>query len=328
MSSTCGSQCNGRERSSPPIPPTAAPGIACKRKDLACRVFVPESRHAYTPLSRQAGGMGRIRNTVVAAGCALAIIVVGILDWGTGIELRVFPLYFIPIAVGVQVGGPAVRYGLTALATVTWAVAYSLDAGEISLLTGIWNVAAQMAAFSLVAYLVGRQWDQRKQEEARSREDYLTGLQNSRAFFETLAREIERANRYHRALALAYMDMDDFKNINDSRGHQTGDEVLKTLARILRSGLRSTDVVARLGGDEFAILLIETDRASAETVLRKVQAEVNAGLAARFGTATVSIGAAICESFVPPPSEFVRRADSLMYEVKRAGKNACLVRAV
>lgn len=272
--------------------------------------------------------MNRGFGMLVIAGCVLAILAVGVLDWWTGTEIRVFPLYFLPIAVGVQVGVRSVRYALAGLATVTWKVAHDLAGGQPDPLIDAANVIAQFSAFMLMAFLVGRQWTQRKREEARSREDYLTGLYNSRAFFDVLVREVERARRYRHPLTLAYLDLDDFKRINDTLGHPAGDEVLRAVARILRSFLRSSDVVARLGGDEFAILLVETRRSAAEKVLRKLHDRISAELAASAAGTTVSVGAAIVETRVPPPDEFIRRADALMYEVKRSGKNGCLVRAI
>src|SRR2546428_3829832 len=90
-------------------------------------------------------------------------------------------------------------------------------------------------------------------------QDQLTNVLNARAFSDRLSQELDRNRRYPRPLALLYMDLDDFKVINDTHGHQTGDAVLRLVADAMRSSGRQADAVGRLGGDEFAALMPETD---------------------------------------------------------------------
>lgn len=93
-----------------------------------------------------------------------------------------------------------------------------------------------------------------------AREDFLTGVLNSRAFYEMAQVEMARAARQDSPLSLAYIDLDDFKEVNDTLGHSTGDRVLQAVAATIMEDIRLTDAVARLGGDEFAILLSGSDR--------------------------------------------------------------------
>jgi diguanylate cyclase (GGDEF)-like protein len=150
---------------------------------------------------------------------------------------------------------------------------------------------------------------------------------NRRAFFEIANAERGRACRYGRPLTLAYLDVDNFKGINDRLGHASGDHLLVEVSRVLRDNVRASDAVARLGGDEFALLFPETDAAGAEAALRNLQKRLADAMQAADWPVTFSMGAAV---FACPESvdEMIRAADELMYGVKKAGKNNIAVGAV
>lgn len=161
---------------------------------------------------------------------------------------------------------------------------------------------------------------EREKDDARL--DFLTRIANRRAFYEIASTEAARARRYQRPLTLIYIDLDNFKTVNDTLGHDVGDELLIEVAATLRSNLRTTDTVARLGGDEFALLLPETDQGAALLVINKVQEVLLESMRRRNWPVTFSIGLA---SFpVPPESveEMVKQADAIMYSVKLKGKNS------
>jgi diguanylate cyclase (GGDEF)-like protein len=117
-------------------------------------------------------------------------------------------------------------------------------------------------------------------------------------------------------MAIVYLDLDQFKRLNDREGHTAGDAALCTTARALLGVARATDVVARLGGDEFAVLLPEVDRGAARDAAKRMSAAVNAALDAAFPGVSASIGVAWFGNPVPPMLQMIKAADSLMYESK------------
>ena len=158
-------------------------------------------------------------------------------------------------------------------------------------------------------------------EKEVARSDFLTGLANRRAFYETAEFETRRMRRYQRPLSLAFIDIDDFKPVNDRLGHDAGDELLRCVAATMKSTLRESDVVARIGGDEFAILLPETDYEATKNVLSKLQSALNAVMAKNGWTVTFSIGATTSPTAPSLFEDIMRQVDDLMYSAKKAGKN-------
>ena len=154
--------------------------------------------------------------------------------------------------------------------------------------------------------------------------DPLTGLYNRRFFQSRLGMEIERAKRYGRVLSLVMLDVDNFKEINDQRGHQFGDHVLAKVGKILTGNVRASDIVCRYGGEEFAVLLPETPLEQASLAAEKLRM----CLKERFQEGrdpvalTVSLGVAICPSpGVADENDLVRRADAALYEAKGLGRD-------
>ena len=150
--------------------------------------------------------------------------------------------------------------------------------------------------------------------------DQLTGLLNTRAFSERLTRELERIERYPRPLALLYLDLDDFKAINDSHGHQTGDAVLRLVADAMRSSVRQADVVGRVGGDEFAVLMPETDAPLADAAAVRLAASLRTAFQGTPAV-TASIGVVSSAGAAATTDVLLRRADQAMYAAKKAGKD-------
>jgi diguanylate cyclase (GGDEF)-like protein len=156
--------------------------------------------------------------------------------------------------------------------------------------------------------------------------DALTGLANRRQFYEVLGREYERAQRFGQPVSLILLDIDDFKQINDSRGHLAGDAVLHSVAATLAEVIREIDLAARYGGEEFAVLLPQTGPEGAANLAERLRSEI-AARSIRFGTeeitgVTASFGvAAGPHEQMPTQIELIASADAALYQAKREGKN-------
>jgi diguanylate cyclase (GGDEF)-like protein len=149
--------------------------------------------------------------------------------------------------------------------------------------------------------------------------DALTGLHNRRYFHETLAREVARAHRYQRHLALVIFDLDDFKAINDRIGHLAGDGVLAEAAARIRDVVRSADIACRVGGDEFAVILPESQLSDADQLYRRLQNAIASRPLGEAGALNISAGVAELRPDDDAIS-FFQRADNALYGAKEAGK--------
>jgi diguanylate cyclase (GGDEF)-like protein len=149
--------------------------------------------------------------------------------------------------------------------------------------------------------------------------DALTGLHNRRYFHETLAREVARAHRYGRELALVVFDLDDFKAINDRIGHLAGDAVLAETAERVRDVVRSADIACRVGGDEFAVILPESSTADADQLYHRLLGAVSSRPVGQAGRLFVSAGIAELTQD-DDPTAFFERADEALYRAKERGK--------
>ena len=151
--------------------------------------------------------------------------------------------------------------------------------------------------------------------------DDLTGINNTRGFYTELTAELLRSVRYEHPFTLAFLDVDDFKAINDSLGHAEGDKLLREVASCLSGAVRSTDVVGRLGGDEFACLMPESGPEEARAAFTKVLDLLQSRMAQNRWGVGFSVGVVTFERPPDDIKEALLAADDLMYSAKREGKN-------
>lgn len=151
--------------------------------------------------------------------------------------------------------------------------------------------------------------------------DHLTGLANRRRFERQLDREVARTLRYGHAFSLLMLDIDYFKLVNDTHGHEAGDQVLTRLGRILQEGTRGIDLAARIGGEEFGIILTETELGQAVEVAERLRIAIKTIEVPNVGAITASFGVAECPSGATTTRELVAQADAALYQAKREGRD-------
>ena len=182
-----------------------------------------------------------------------------------------------------------------------------------------WNAAVRIVFFLLFARLLGALKSALRRERAAARIDGLTWILNVRGFHEACERLFQLAARHHRPTTLAFIDLDGFKRVNDTRGHAAGDRVLQDVAATLTAHIRATDVVGRLGGDEFAVFMPETGLSGARAAFAKIQQELRLMAAAEGHPVGFSIGVAVYPAAPPSLAAAIRAADALMYRAKTSG---------
>ncbi len=249
------------------------------------------------------------------------IAAIGAFDYASGTELRVYPLYYAPIGLLAWHRGRGGAVTAAIVCAASW-LYFNLLAGMDASrpLIVIANTGVNGASFLFVGLLIAELRRTLAGVRALSRTDSLTLLRNSRAFFEDSAPLLALCSRTRRPVTVVYLDLDNFKSVNDTHGHQAGDALLKAVARALQEALRPSDLCARLGGDEFAILLPELGEHEVAVTLERILETVRAAATSASGV-TASIGAT---TFLSPPNDvesLIRQADSLMYEAKAGGRN-------
>jgi len=155
--------------------------------------------------------------------------------------------------------------------------------------------------------------------------DGLTGLYNHAYLLQALRQEVLRSKRHGLRAALVLLDLDDFKRVNDTRGHVEGDRVLMKAAAIVRDSVREIDVAARYGGEEFAVLLPDTSRLGAFVVAERIRGRIEERFARTRAPVTLSGGLAVFPDDAGAPADLIVQADVGLYEAKAAGKNRILL---
>ena len=254
------------------------------------------------------------------------IVLIGAIDYSSGIEYRVFPLYFLPVSLAAWRLDRRSAFAASVSCTLIWIVVNGAAGLHFSS-TRVWvfNATTLFCAFAAIGHLIGQLRLSADRERELSRTDGLTSLLNARAFNQEVERILLLGHRHRHPVTLAYIDLDNFKAVNDTLGHHGGDAVLRRAADVFRASLRGGDIAARLGGDEFVVLLPETNSTGAMGVLERLRAELAETLSQERCPVTVSVGAV---SFTIPPMDvaaMLRHADALMYSAKASGKNrVCL----
>ena len=258
---------------------------------------------------------------ITLALCGLGVTLIGVADALTGEQISLAVLYVLPIMAASWTAGLGWGLGVAGVC-VALLLAGGVFVGHPFQHIGFFafSVLSEAGTYALLAWLVSRLARALERERNAARSDALTGLPNRAALFDAIQREMERQQRYGHPLAVAYMDCDNFKTVNDSQGHLAGDQLLEAVAHTLRSNLRRTDVSARLGGDEFAVLLPETTPDQARAAVESLRAKLQERMREGGWPVDFSIGVAAFTNPPASPGAALKAADRLMYRAKTQGK--------
>ena len=195
-------------------------------------------------------------SAIYIAGMSLFVVLcLGFVDYISGPEISFSVFYMAPIMVATWYSGRSIGFLISVTSAFAWYVAdVSTDRQYSHMFVPVWNTGVRLTFFLLVTVLISIIKEKLAFEESLADTDVLTNLANRRFFMERVDIERSRGTRYNEVCTIAYIDIDNFKHINDTRGHLVGDEVLQHVARCLTEGVREVDLAARLGGDEFAVL--------------------------------------------------------------------------
>ncbi len=258
----------------------------------------------------------------VTAGLVL-IGVIGAIDYLTGFEMSFSAFYVLPIALVTWNTNRVTGLIIALLSAIVWFAADTAEGHAYSHpLLPYWNSIIRLTFFVIITLLLSKLKYQLERTRDLAYRDSLTGAANSRYFDELMQKEVDRCQRFGHTFTLVYVDLDNFKAVNDQHGHSTGDKVLRVVVDSMRLNLRRTDLIARLGGDEFALLLPETREAAARVALSKIQTQLLTEMNKNHWPVTFSIGVLTCNAVPATTEALVKMADALMYSVKRDTKNA------
>jgi diguanylate cyclase (GGDEF)-like protein len=260
----------------------------------------------------------------VFMGFVIALVaVLCVVDYFFEPRVSMLLFYLAPILLATWYIGPKSGITISSLCALGWGISDVASTGAYSHpIIPYWNVCINLGIFLIVSITLSKLKSALHGARESARTDALTGIANRRAFFEIAGSELSRMNRYKRPFTIAYLDLDDFKLVNDNFGHEAGDDLLRCITGFIESTIRSSDLIARLGGDEFAILLPETNEEQARAVMEKINLSLHETLVKYSPAVTFSIGVV---TYVRPPAnvdDMLKKADHMMYAAKREGKNA------
>lgn len=246
----------------------------------------------------------------------------GIVDYWTGFELSITLFYLIPIFLVAWFADENLALVISAASAITWFTtdfASGLIYSNVTIY--VWNTLIRLGFFIILSRLLSELRRALRTNQESARVDYVTGALSVRYFYELAQKEISRQHRYKHPLTLVYIDLDNFKAINDRLGHITGDKVLRVVTETIQRQIRPTDILARLGGDEFALLLPETGEEEVKQVMGRIQISLVNEMLRNSWVVTFSIGVVTYHQLPTSVDEMVKLVDNVMYSVKTTTKN-------
>jgi len=250
------------------------------------------------------------------------VFLIGWLRFLTGPEYSFSFIFLLLIIMVTWMVGKYWGMLISVVSAFSWLMAdlFMIDRFSISFIPLI-NEFFRLLVFLFVVLMIARHKKILIAQKELAMMDPLTGVANRRAFFHLAKTEIDRSRRYKNPFSVIFIDIDDFKQINDLCGHQTGDRLLIAVVETIKLHVRAIDIIARFGGDEFVVLLVNSEKNSAALVARKLQKQLLDIMHKNQWGVTFSIGVATYHSAPDSVDEAIKAADELMYHVKHNGKN-------
>ena len=250
------------------------------------------------------------------------VCIIGYIDHLIAPRLSLSVFYAVPVAGAAWYINRQAGVFMSIFAALIW-LAADLDSGHtyVHLLIPYWNCIVRLIFFLIITVQLTIIRSKLDIEESLADTDYLTGLKNSRSFYEYVEFESHRSRRSLKPMTIVYIDLDNFKYINDSLGHNEGDELLKAVGETLKTNIRQSDIISRLGGDEFAGLFPEADFDKSKVIITNIAEHLNKAMNSRNWPVTFSIGAITFNKPLDSTHEMIKAVDKVMYEVKNKSKN-------
>jgi diguanylate cyclase (GGDEF)-like protein len=253
----------------------------------------------------------------------VVVISLGVINYFLGFELNTSFFYFVPIAAVAWFAGREPGLVIAGLSAIAW---FLTDVFGGYAYSSPWyflgNALIRVGFFLGVTGLVVNLRKALKTNQELARTDYITGAVSVRYFHELAQKELGRSDRYHHPFTFAYIDLDNFKELNERQGHATGDDVLRTVSDVVQRRIRNIDIFCRLGGDEFALLMPETGEVEAQSVISRVRRSLLEDMKKHNWDMTFSIGVVTFIRIPKTVDDMVRMADDVMHPIKIGGKNA------
>ena len=264
-----------------------------------------------------------LKKTTAFALAISAWILIALLDSQITFEIGFSIFYLIPISLATYYGGFRQGLVISLLSALAW--------GFNDWYTGhryanhwmpLWNIFMRLGYYILHSYMLRRYTTLLAYTSSLAYTDTLTGAFNTRYLARHIARLRETGRTAKQPVTLAYIDLDNFKEVNDTHGHDEGDQVLRVLAEETRKTIGENDIFARLGGDEFVVVIPERDFTAAKQIIEQLAMNVLAAFRRRGWPVTLSIGALTYNHAAKIPVSPMQQVDQLMYKVKKTGKAA------
>ncbi len=246
------------------------------------------------------------------------ILLIGLIDSWVDYRVSFSIFYVIPVVLVTWYTKLKEGIFFSILSSLMWLAAEVISRNhQLPMPILFWNSGVRLGFFIIITLVL----HYFKSERENARLDFLTKIPNRRQFEEVLQMEAQRGERYGHPLTLIYMDIDNFKVVNDSLGHHEGDRLLVAASSVIKRSIRSTDFVSRLGGDEFSLIMIETNEQQARSIVNKLNDDLLHAMEKRSWPVTFSFGIVSFYRYPKTVREMIRMADASMYNAKRGGKN-------